>query len=370
MENNEDSPSRPVRKDAKPPYSGSSAQPSGRSPDSHRSYQGGDRQGYRSDRGSQGGYRSDRPSQGQSSGYRSDRSQSSGGYRSDRGSSGGYHSDRPQGGYRSDRPSQGQSSGGYRSDRGSSGGYRSDRAPSSGGYRSDRGSQGQSSGGYRSDRGSSGGYHSDRPQGGYRSDRPSQGQSSGYRSDRAPSTGGSSEQSQRGFRPQQGDAPAQRRRFEGEDSGDAREGLVSDSHDDTDDAPAGVRGIKIPKRNDANYTRSYKGSAQKAPSRSPNRQNRRGSGSGSRGGRTSSRQPMLNTHRLAPFKYDMNEVLSQSSMDPTMASSFLATVIAKASRISTRDAKDYVQTFVEAGNLTKDESVSINRLLDRYSMYR
>ena len=131
-----------------------------------------------------------------------------------------------------------------------------------------------------------------------------------------------------------------------------------------------MRGIKIPKRNDANYTRSYKGSAQKSPSRSPNRQNRRGSVSGPRGGRTSSRQPMLNTHRLAPFKYDMNEVLSQSSMDPTMASSFLATVIAKASRISTRDAKDYVQTFVEAGNLTKDESVSINRLLDRYSVYR
>ena len=131
-----------------------------------------------------------------------------------------------------------------------------------------------------------------------------------------------------------------------------------------------MRGIKIPKRNDANFTRYYKGSAQKSPSRSPNRQNRRGSGSGPRGGRTSSRQPMLNTHRLAPFKYDMNEVLSQSSMDPTMASSFLATVIAKASRISTRDAKDYVQTFVEAGNLTKDESVSINRLLDRYSMYR
>ena len=125
MESNEDSPSRPAKKDAKPSYSGSNAQPSGRSPDSHRSYQGGDRQGYRSDRGSQGGYRSDRP-QGQSSGYRSDRAPSSGGYRSDRGSSGGYRSDRPQG---------------------------------------------QSSG-YRSDRSSQGGYHSDRPQGGYRSDRP------------------------------------------------------------------------------------------------------------------------------------------------------------------------------------------------------
>ncbi len=79
---------------------------------------------------------------------------------------------------------------------------------------------------------------------------------------------------------------------------------------------------------------------------------------------------MLNTHKLNPFKYDMNEILSQSSMDPTMASSFLATVIAKASRISTRDAKDYAKTFVDEGNLTKDEFDKVSKLMDRYSKYR
>lgn len=79
---------------------------------------------------------------------------------------------------------------------------------------------------------------------------------------------------------------------------------------------------------------------------------------------------MLNTHRITPFKYDLNEVLSQSSMDPTMASSFLATVIAKASRISTHDARDYIKTFLDEGNLSKDEFDKINRLLDKYSRYR
>ena len=64
---------------------------------------------------------------------------------------------------------------------------------------------------------------------------------------------------------------------------------------------------------------------------------------------------MLNTHKLAPFKYDMNEILSQSSMDPGMASSFLASIIAKASRISTKDAKDYAKTFVDDGYLGKEE---------------
>ncbi|MBR6204432.1 MAG: hypothetical protein IKQ60_05175 [Candidatus Methanomethylophilaceae archaeon] len=82
------------------------------------------------------------------------------------------------------------------------------------------------------------------------------------------------------------------------------------------------------------------------------------------------RQAMLNTHRINPFKYDMNEVLSESAMDPSKASAFLATVIAKASRISTKDAKEFVKTFLDSGDLTKEEFDKINRLLDRYSRAR
>jgi len=79
---------------------------------------------------------------------------------------------------------------------------------------------------------------------------------------------------------------------------------------------------------------------------------------------------MLNTQKLAPFKYDMNEVLSASAMDPAKSSAFLASVIAKASRVSTRDAKDYIKTFLDAGDLTKDEFDKISRLMDKYSKYR
>jgi len=81
------------------------------------------------------------------------------------------------------------------------------------------------------------------------------------------------------------------------------------------------------------------------------------------------KQPMLNTHRIAPFKYDMNEIIQTTQMDPSAASSFLASVIAKASRQSARDAKDYVRTFVDEG-LTKEESDRICRLIDKYSKYR
>jgi len=84
----------------------------------------------------------------------------------------------------------------------------------------------------------------------------------------------------------------------------------------------------------------------------------------------SKRQSMLNTQKLAPFKYDMNEVLSASAMDPAKASAFLASVIAKGSRVSTREAKDYSKTFLDSGDLTKEEFDRIGRLMDKYSKYR
>jgi Spy/CpxP family protein refolding chaperone len=82
------------------------------------------------------------------------------------------------------------------------------------------------------------------------------------------------------------------------------------------------------------------------------------------------KQSMLNTHKLAPFKYDMNEILSSSQMDEAKASAFLASLIAKASRQSTREAKDFVRTYLDAGDLSKEEFDKICRLMDKYSKYR
>ena len=85
---------------------------------------------------------------------------------------------------------------------------------------------------------------------------------------------------------------------------------------------------------------------------------------------TSKRQSMLNTNRMAPFKYDMNEILASTSMDASVASSFLASIVAKASRVSTRDAKEYAKSFIEEGAITKEEYDKICRLMDRYSKFR
>ena len=67
------------------------------------------------------------------------------------------------------------------------------------------------------------------------------------------------------------------------------------------------------------------------------------------------KQPMLSMHKIQPFKYDMNEILNDTSLDPSKASAFLATVVAKASRISLKEAKDYISQMVETGDITKDE---------------
>lgn len=82
------------------------------------------------------------------------------------------------------------------------------------------------------------------------------------------------------------------------------------------------------------------------------------------------KQPMLNTHRIAPFKYDMNELIEATKMDESTASAFLASVIAKASRQSAKDARDYVRAFMDEGTITKEESDRMCRLIDKYSKYR
>lgn len=135
------------------------------------------------------------------------------------------------------------------------------------------------------------------------------------------------------------------------------------------DGGAPPSGIQLKKVDMGAYGKGYRGSSSRAAGsnrgNSPNRQSRKPVTKAA-----THRQPMLNTHRIAPFKYDMNEILSSSSMDPSMAASFLATVIAKASRISSKEAKDCAKAFLDDGNLTKDEYDRISRLLDRYSKYR
>ena len=225
------------------------------------------------------------------------------------------------------------------------------RKPANKDGNSDGRSEGASHSGRSGSRSSNDGY---KPrEGGYK---PREGGQGGYR----PREGG-----QGGYRPREGGAaPARTYSDEAPRAPtDEERGLGKDTGDDK-------IGVKIGSRRSEDYTRSYRGSSARATS------NQRAKGPNSnRKGKPATReavrkQPMLSMHKIQPFKYDMNEILNETSMDPAKASAFLATVVAKASRISLKDAKEYIAEVVEAGDLTKDEQTRFNNLLQKYSKYR
>jgi hypothetical protein len=79
---------------------------------------------------------------------------------------------------------------------------------------------------------------------------------------------------------------------------------------------------------------------------------------------------MLNMRRLGEFKYDIRELFVENQMNPDLATTFLASVIAKASRQSIKDAKDYVREQQAAGAISKEVMDGLVYYLDRYTKYQ
>ncbi|HOO04815.1 MAG TPA: hypothetical protein PLJ11_08855 [Methanomassiliicoccales archaeon] len=84
----------------------------------------------------------------------------------------------------------------------------------------------------------------------------------------------------------------------------------------------------------------------------------------------STRVGMLNQRRVGEFKYDVRELFVENKLDPDQASTFLASVIAKASRQSIKDAKDYVREQQATGAISKEIMDGLVYYLDRYTKYQ
>lgn len=82
------------------------------------------------------------------------------------------------------------------------------------------------------------------------------------------------------------------------------------------------------------------------------------------------RTPMLNLNRVTTFRYDIREIMSHYDIDEAVASTVIASVIAKASRISIVSAISYVREQEKAEIVNKDVSAEICDLLDRWARYR
>lgn len=79
---------------------------------------------------------------------------------------------------------------------------------------------------------------------------------------------------------------------------------------------------------------------------------------------------MLNLQKLGDFKYYARNIISKSEMDETEAPTFMANIIAKASRVSIKEAKDYIKEVEKRGICSKEVSERVCDLLDRYTKYR
>lgn len=82
------------------------------------------------------------------------------------------------------------------------------------------------------------------------------------------------------------------------------------------------------------------------------------------------KEAMLNLRNIISFKFLLREILEGSSMNEDFTNAFVANVITKGSRVSLKEAKDYVKTLTKEGILEEQTSDEILQLLDRNRKYR
>lgn len=88
------------------------------------------------------------------------------------------------------------------------------------------------------------------------------------------------------------------------------------------------------------------------------------------GPRESEKTTMLNLSRLSAFKYDLREIMSHYEINEAAASSVIATVIAKSSRVSIESAIAFVREQEKNGMYPSESLHEICNLLDRFSKIR
>jgi hypothetical protein len=79
---------------------------------------------------------------------------------------------------------------------------------------------------------------------------------------------------------------------------------------------------------------------------------------------------MLNLSRLSAFRYDLREIMSHYEINESSASSVVASVIAKSSRVSIESAIAYVREQEKTGLYPVESLREICNLLDRYTKLR
>lgn len=83
------------------------------------------------------------------------------------------------------------------------------------------------------------------------------------------------------------------------------------------------------------------------------------------------REAMLNMRNQIVFKYDLKEILSHTKLDETVKTTLIASIIAKGSRQSIQEAKDYIYAMLEEYDALDEMTCDrIAQLLNKYTKYR
>lgn len=82
------------------------------------------------------------------------------------------------------------------------------------------------------------------------------------------------------------------------------------------------------------------------------------------------RVAMLDIRREMTFKYDIRDIFEDAGHTKEEAAPIIANIIAKSSRVSLQDAKDYTKKMLELNKIELDTCKRVLSLLDKYRKYR
>lgn len=78
----------------------------------------------------------------------------------------------------------------------------------------------------------------------------------------------------------------------------------------------------------------------------------------------------LDLRRTNYFRYDATEVFNSTEIEQKIWNPLLASIVTKASRISIKEAKEYIYKLEDEGLLNKNTATDLSQLLDKYKRWR
>jgi len=87
-------------------------------------------------------------------------------------------------------------------------------------------------------------------------------------------------------------------------------------------------------------------------------------------GDTRRRESMLDMSRMNQFTYYAEQIITETGTKDGTWNTIIASIIAKASRISIRAAQEFIHEKVVAGTLPQKAEAPLGQLLERYSKWR